>query len=146
MGRQLPPEQRQLVIDEFVRTGSIRASAEATGVNYHKVRRTLIAAGVLDIAKQISPQQRADLLDAYAELGSVKAAADQVGISKWAASRALHKAGVEVKRRGPTPKRKDTPDLGQAPDSAIAEREGVSRQAIRRRRLRRGIPAYQGGE
>lgn len=143
---KLQPKQRQLVIDEFVRTGSIRTSAEATNLNYHKVRRILIAAGVLDVARKISPQQRADILESYHELGSVQGAADQVGVSRWAASRALRKAGVEIKRNTVAPKRKHTPDLGCVADSVIAEREGVSRQAIRRRRLRRGIPAWRGGE
>jgi hypothetical protein len=134
------------LIESFAKTRNIKSSADAAGVGYHRARRALIRAGVLDIHRTLTPEQRADIIEGYEALGSVQAAADQVGVSRWAAGRALKRAGVEVARGLTSTPMLDCPDLGLVPDSVLAKREGVSRQAIRQRRLRRGIPAHQGGE
>ena len=139
-------EQRERLITSYLKTKNIKMSSEEVGVNYYAARRALIQAGVLDVQPILTPDQRADVIEAYEELGSVHLAAERAKVSRWAASRALKRAGVEVTRPAPQRAMLDCPDLGKVPDAVLAKREGVSRQAIRQRRMRRGIPAYQGGE
>ena len=142
----MSPEALEGLIESYLDTRNMRETSRACGIGYHRTRRALLRAGVAENTPTLTPEQRADVVEGYETLGSVQSAADQVGVSRWAAGRALKRAGVEVARGLTSPPLLDCPDLGLVPDSVLAEREGVSRQAIRQRRLRRGIPAWQGNK
>lgn len=123
--------------------GNIRRCAEKTGISYDIARRALLEAGVYRVSKNASLKKREKILRLCGEGAAARDIAKAVGLSDHSVRRILRAAGMKLRKSRHF--RTDTDDLGRVSDAEIAEREGVSRQAIRQRRERRGIPPYRGG-
>ena len=122
----------------------IRRAAKDVGINYDTARRALIETGAHKVSRNSSTKKREKILRLCGEGMSASDIAAVVGLSDHSIRRILRAAGMKPAKSRQF--RTDGDRLGTMSDGALAKIEGVSRQAIRQRRERRGIPPYRGDE
>lgn len=136
--------QMALLEAEYRAHRDIRRAAKDAGINYDTARRALIEAGVHRVSRNSSSKKREKIFRLCGDGMSASDIAAVVGLSDHSIRRILRAAGMKPAKSRQF--RTDGDRLGTMSDGALAKIEGVSRQAIRQRRERRGIPPYRGGE
>ena len=122
----------------------IRRAASDVGINYDAARRALIETGAHKVSRNSSAKKREKILRLCGEGMSASDIAAVVGLCDHSIRRILRSEGVKPAKSRHF--RKDDERLGTMSDGDLAKILGVSRQAIRQRRERRGIPPHRGGE
>ena len=122
----------------------IRRAAKDVGINYDTARRALIETGAHKVSRNSSTKKREKILRLCGEGMSASDIAAVVGLSDHSIRRILRSEGLKPAKSRRF--RKGGDKLGTMSDGELAKIEGVTRQAIRQRRERRGIPPHRGGE